>query len=104
MWLVIETAGIICGILTYFIVLAVQVAFIRVGIWEGLQQGTTSAYLNFLVFQYHCVMIFWSHLKCMTTEPGLLPKEYEELDFNRVSPEMKKAIYAVNTEIKKQEN
>lgn len=40
-----------------------------------------NAFLHFCVFQYHCFLIFWSHFKCMTTEPGLLPKEVEELEF-----------------------
>ena len=36
MWLIVECAGVICAILTYVIVLTVQVGMIRVGIWEGL--------------------------------------------------------------------
>ena len=99
MWLVIECSGVICGLLTYVIVLTVQIAFIRIGIWEGLQEGTQSSYLNFLIFQYHCAMIFWSHLKCMTTDPGVLPKDYDELDFKRVSEQLKGCLYAVNAEI-----
>ena len=103
MWLVIETSGGICGTLTYLIVLVVQLMFLRVGIWEGLQMGTQSAYLNFIVFQYHCCLIFWSHMKCMTSEPGILPKDYEELDFSKVSAEMKQAILAVKAEALKQD-
>ena len=40
----------------------------------------------------------------MTTEPGVLPEDYQELDFNRVSEELKGCIYAVQAEITKYEN
>jgi len=50
MWLVWETAGVICGFMTYAIVLIVQVGFVRIGIWEGLQKGELWAYLNLLIF------------------------------------------------------
>ena len=42
-------------------------------------------------------------MKCMTSEPGLLPKDYEELDFSKVSPEMRQAILAVKVEAAKQD-
>ena len=77
---------------------------IRVGIWEGLQEGSTKSYLNLIVFQYHVAMIFWTHIKCMTTDPGVIPRDYEDLNFNKVSPQMKGTILAVKAEIKKQED
>lgn len=36
MWLVFEGAGVVCGLLTYVIVLTVQVGMVRIGVWEGL--------------------------------------------------------------------
>ena len=95
MWLNVEISGMICGTLTYFIVLAVQFGMVRIGLWEGLQEGKLTAFLNLLVFQYHVAMIFWSHIKCMTTEPGVLPLDYEELDFNKMSTELATAIIGV---------
>jgi len=67
-------------------VLTVQVGFLRIGIWESLLAKNTSAFIHLLIFQYHVALIFWSHFKCMTTEPGVLPKEYEDLDFDRLAP------------------
>jgi hypothetical protein len=88
MWCIIEISGAICAFLTYLIVLCVQCGFIRVGIWEDLLAGNTSAYIHLAFFQLTCALIFWSHLKCMTSEPGVLPKEYEELDCAKMAPEL----------------
>lgn len=68
---------------------------IRVGLWEGLMKGETSAIVNLVVFQYHCAMIFWSHWKCMTSEPGVLPKNYDTLSFRKMAPPMKEAMLGV---------
>ena len=62
-WFIIESAGLVCTIMTYSIVLTVMVGFIRVGIWEGLLDGDYYSYLHLAVFQYHCALIFWSHFK-----------------------------------------
>lgn len=86
MWLNWECGGVLCGSLTYFVVVTVQIGLLRIGLWEPLLNGEIWAYLNLLVFQYHCGMIFWSHFKCMTTEPGVLPKDYEELDYSKMAP------------------
>ena len=45
-------------------------------------------------------MIYWSHFKCMTTEPGVLPRNYSSLDLKKMTPEMAKAIIGVKKEIK----
>lgn len=45
-------------------------------------------------------MIYWSHIKCMTTEPGVLPKDYDELDFNAMSEELQDTIIAVKAQLR----
>ena len=84
MWLVLEECGISCAIFTYIIVITVYFGFIRVGIWEEIYDAPLWALFNYFIFQYHCFLIFMSHFKCMTTEPGLLPKDTEVLEFNRL--------------------
>lgn len=37
-------------------------------------------------------MILASHIKCMTTEPGFLPKDHEELDSEKLPIELNKAL------------
>jgi hypothetical protein len=55
-------------------------AFVRVGIWEELLVGDYWAYIHLSIFCFNVFMIIASHLKCMFTEPGVLPRDYEELD------------------------
>ena len=100
MWLIVECAGVICAFLTYVIVLTVQVGMIRVGIWEGLLKGDMKAWIHLFVFQYHCIMIFWSPFKCMTSEPGVLPKNYDTLSFSKMAPGMVQAILGVKKQVK----
>ena len=59
---------------------------IRIGVWGGLVNGEIKSFINLVVFQYHCIMIYWSHVKCMTTEPGVLPKNYDTLSFKKIAP------------------
>lgn len=84
MWFVIEACGIVCAIITYLTVFTVQVGFIRLGIWEDILSGSIWAWLHLAVFSFNCTMIYASHFKCMTTEPGILPRDYEELDSSKL--------------------
>ena len=100
MWFVWECAGVACGMLTYLIVFVVQWGMVRIALWEGLQAGEEWAYWHLSIFQYHCIMIFWSHIKCMTTEPGVLPILNEKLDFDKFSPDLQGAFIAISDEVK----
>lgn len=62
--------------------------------------GNWKAYAHLLVFQYHVILIYCSHIKCMTSEPGVLPKDYEELDFNTMSGDLKDTILAVKSQLR----
>lgn len=101
MWFICDGAGIACCFITYFTVLAVTIGFVRVGIWEGLQEGDLWSYVHLAIFQYHCLLIYWSHVKCMTTEPGVLEKGYEDLDLSKMSPSMVETVFAVKDELRK---
>ncbi len=104
MWCVIELGGNLCALLTYVIVLVVQVGFIRIGIWEELLDGSYPAFAHLIVFQYHCAMIFWSHFKCMTTEPGILPKDCDKILFKKLAPELQKALKMIQLELVNKES
>jgi hypothetical protein len=88
MWFVIEACGIVCVIFTYLTVFTVQLAFIRVGVWEELLEGNIWGYIHSAIFSYNVFLIIASHLKCMTTEPGVLPRDYEELEPSKLPPEL----------------
>jgi hypothetical protein len=48
-------------------------------------------------------MIFWSHYKCMTTEPGHLPKNYEDLDHDHLPDEIRTTLKNVKTNLLEEE-
>jgi hypothetical protein len=50
MWLILEECGVFCALFTYFIVVFVYWAFVRVGIWEEVKNGEISAFFHFAVF------------------------------------------------------
>lgn len=54
--------------------------------------GNIWAYIHLLIFSFNVIMIYASHFKCMTTEPGVLPRDYEELDSNKLPPELGQAL------------
>jgi hypothetical protein len=101
MWFIWECAGIICVIVTYLTVLIVTIGFLRLGVWDGLMKGDPWAYLHTFVFQYHCILIYISHVKCMTTEPGVLEKDHEELELSKMSPALINTVFAVKEELKR---
>ena len=93
MWLITnDIAGLLCAFFTYFTVVFVYLGFIRIGIWEGLQEGDSSAIIQWIIFQYHCFMIFWSHFKCMTTPAGHLPKQVSKLNLNLLPSDLQHKI------------
>ena len=101
MWFICDTAGLACVTITYLTVLIVQIGFFRIGVWEGLLEGDLSAYVHTVIFQYHVMLIYLSHIKCMTTEPGVLRTGYEELDLNKMSPTLISTVFAVKDELKR---
>lgn len=50
------------------------------------------AYINLIVFMATCFLIFWCHFKCMTTEPGCIPKKLMTLDYVGLPDHMKTMI------------
>ena len=100
MWLVTnDWCGLACAGMTYFIVVFVYFGFIRIGIWEQLVEGDYKAYLHFVIFQYHCYLIFWSHWKCMTSEPGILPDQ-KFITFNYLPSHLREVIKQVGQRMK----
>jgi hypothetical protein len=54
--------------------------------------GSFWAMFHLIVFSFNVFMIIASHLKCMTSEPGCLPRDYEELDPNKLPIELSIAL------------
>lgn len=97
MWFVVEACGIVCAVITYLTVFSVQYGFIRIGIWEELMMGSPWAFFHLIIFSFNVFMIIASHLKCMTSEPGCLPRDYEELDSNKLPVELSIALNQIKS-------
>lgn len=87
-----DCMGGFCAFITYLIVVVVQIGFVRIGIWEGLMEQERWAYVNLAVFMTTCFLIFWSHFKCMTTEPGCIPQKLMTLNYAGLPDHMKQII------------
>lgn len=97
MWFVIEACGIVCAVVTYIIVFTVQFGFLRIGIWEELMEGSPWAFFHLTIFSFNIFMIIASHIKCMITEPGVLPRDYEELDQDKLPQQLSQALAQIKT-------
>ena len=64
----------------------------RIGIWDSLMEREQWAYNNLIVFCVTCFLIFWSHFKCMTTEPGCIPKKLQTLNYMGLPAHMRTMI------------
>jgi CO dehydrogenase/acetyl-CoA synthase gamma subunit (corrinoid Fe-S protein) len=49
-------------------------------------------------------MIFWSHFKTMTCEPGVIPKNVNELHYKRLPKDLRKMIKTVGERMKELEH
>ena len=68
--------GIVCVILTYFLILFVDASmyFTEIIIFKS----TTYVYVG--IFNAVLLMVIWSHLQAMLNDPGVLPKNFKQLD------------------------
>jgi hypothetical protein len=74
-----------------------------IGIRYSLFFGKPRAFIHLFIFQYHVALIFWTLLNYMTTKPGELPKEYEDLDFHKLVKGLKDAIKMIQYEVIKED-
>jgi hypothetical protein len=94
MWIVMEPCGLICAFITYSILITVESAMIRIGLWDMFIAGNNLAYVHLIVFNIIMVLIVGSHFKCMTTNPGTLPKDYETINTKQLKPDFAKMVAA----------
>ena len=97
MWLITnDWCGLACAIFTYLIVAIVYWGFIRIGIWENMLKGEIIVFIHYIIFQFNCIMIFWSHWKCMTSDPGSLPKQ-KHINYKLLPNHFKDIIEKIGT-------
>ena len=75
-----DYGGLTAYVVGNLIVTFVAFVTVRVGLWDHLWDGEPMAYFFLSVFCYHTVLIYLCHYRILATEPGYIPKNYEELD------------------------
>ena len=78
----------------------VYIGFIRIGIWEQIHDEDPRAILHFAFFQVVCFLIFWTHFKCMTTQPGILSPSIQTLRYSKLPQKIRELIYQVGARAK----
>jgi len=87
MWFIYDAWGIMWIILTYSIVLFVNFSMVYISIMPGISNGRLWPCFHFVMFQCITVMIFWSHIHWMLSNPGCLPKGQKDLDPSKMREE-----------------
>ena len=83
-WCVKDLCGYVAVFFTYATLLVVDFSFVRVGIWYELRTHPVWAYTHCFLFQALIALISTCHLKCMFTNPGTLPRNYQYLNIQRL--------------------
>ena len=67
---------------------------------EPMLDGNLMHTINFGVFNVSIVLIVWSHFKCMTTNPGCVPKSVKKLSYKRMPTHLQNIIKQVGLRAK----
>eukprot|EP00347_Sterkiella_histriomuscorum_P012958 403366566 len=59
---------------------------------EGISNGVASDIVNGILVTFFVAMALVSHFRCMTTQPGFIPKNYESLEEKNLSKRFQKLI------------
>lgn len=72
-----ESCGIISVIVTYLTILIANLSFINIVILPSMNESDDlDKWVLLAMYEFVILMIVWSHLKTMLTEPGYVPKGY----------------------------
>jgi len=74
MWFIFDGCGITCLCFAYGILFGSNIVVMTIGDWPGGQIGTI---IGRVVYEILFILAIWSHLACMLTDPGAVPKDTE---------------------------
>jgi len=75
-----EPFGILCILFVYALMAAIYSLTIMFALAEDLKEAEGSAYANLIFFTIFSLLALYSHFQCVKTNPGVLPREYEQID------------------------
>lgn len=74
-WFVRDICGYICIFFTYFTLTVVDLGVLFFSLKNRLLRGEALAWTHALIFNCIIATIVTAHVRCMTTNPGTLPKQ-----------------------------
>ena len=90
-WLVKHPCGIFTVLVVYLIFLHIYASTVYFSIVPYLP-NSVSAYFNLFFLTIFTVFALISHVKCVITNPGILPKGYKELNEDKITLKMTKLL------------
>ncbi|KAG1699314.1 Palmitoyltransferase ZDHHC3 [Nymphon striatum] len=73
-WCVSDICGIICAILTWFLILYAEFVVVAIILWPSSSHWTIASSINLIIFQLLNFLAITSHLRTMLSDPGTVPK------------------------------
>jgi len=90
-----DLVGIICVTLMYFFLLSVDAIICYLELFRA------KSYLHIILYNLLTLMVIWAHIKSSCTDPGLLTKNYKQLDSDllplNITQLIEKAIKNINS-------
>lgn len=75
-----DKCGIFIIIIVYILMFKIYFFTVIHAMGDGIAAGRVSDIINVIFLTLFMLLALYSHFRCMTTNPGFLPKGYETLD------------------------
>ena len=70
MWFNCDPCGLVAVLIGYATIACVYASVYLFVLKQGIENGDLSALIQISLFSLIVIMIFWTHIKTMTTQPG----------------------------------
>jgi hypothetical protein len=87
-----DKCGIFVIVLVYLLMFKIYMFTIIHAMGDGLKQGRATDIVNAILLSIFMMLAVYAHFRCMTTNPGFLPRDYETLDEKNLSHRFYKLI------------
>lgn len=79
-WFNKDLFGILCTVVVYALIVQIYVVTLLYGVINDVRADQTRGYINLLILSILTVLTLYSHVMCIFTNPGTLPKHYDQLN------------------------
>jgi len=90
---IVEKTGFVCVFIIYVTIAISNIAFIKVAVLEDVKRNDSKlSYINIFFYEVLIILVIWSHLKTMLSQPGYVPNKYLQYDVSKF-PETHKLMH-----------